>query len=992
MRHDRLISIIFALLFAFGLFAQTDVTTSRISGVVKESNGGALPGVTVEAKNTETGFTASAQSANDGAYRLINLPTGKYTISASLSGFNTVSRALMIEIGQAPTVNFTLALSTVSEAITVTSRAPVVEVTNTQVGTTIETEQLKSLPIQGRNFTNLVLLTPETRFDRERGNISISGQRGINTNVTVDGVDYNNPFFGGTTGTAEGRAPLSISQESVKEFTVITNGASVEFGRSGGGFVNVITKSGTNQLHGSGFFYKQPQSLIANFANGGKAADQKKNQYGASLGGPVMQDRMFYFASVDKQKQDLTVPVDSVLLQYNAQIAARWPQLATDPSYVQTADGRVIFGRMDYQATSSQRLMLRANYATYNGDNGTSGSSSRTSATNGVEKMSSKTYVGSWSSTWGSNLLNDMNSTYVDELTPRIDKNPTMPELDFSGLVFGGVSFLPIVSTVKRKAIGDSASYLYKNHVMKFGTDYNDTSVSQTFKGNWRGVFTFNGSITNPADLAAFLNGQWTQYRQFGGLGGLTADEAGTVGFGQKELALFAQDQWYVRPNLTLAAGVRWERLDNPNGPVLNPNVRRSTGAFNLSGKIPDVNNQLSPRLSVTWSPLSPKNVFRVSAGRFWSRTPALLFAQLFSSNGYQGTQYLVTTPNSSTKPTDPLAPVWGGPNWTPVGVQRIDFTKIAGLPSNTGVFSIDPNFTNPRTDRYTFGFERELVAETAVGVDYTYAKTDNLERLTDINLGYDGKVSGNGLPHYGGNATRPDKAYGRITTYVSDAQSKYSAISATFRRRFAQGFHAFAQVTYSRDRDSDSNERNFSGINPEDVNNLPLNYSWSDRDQRWRGALNATWDTPWWGVSLAGAYRYATGQAWTPLRGDDANGDTNSVDRPTLGCADPTACQLGEGTHLGRNSERQPTFAQLDMRLGKSFNTGPGKVTVFAECYNCSNRANWSIPLANQRYGIPSAANKATYNNVSPNANYGLATTPGVTPRTFQLAARFDF
>ena len=120
MRHDRLISIIFVLLFAFGLFAQTDVTTSRISGVVKESNGGALPGVTVEAKNTETGFTASAQSDNGGAYRLINLPTGKYAISASLSGFNTVSRALMIEIGQAPTVNFTLALSTVSEAITVT--------------------------------------------------------------------------------------------------------------------------------------------------------------------------------------------------------------------------------------------------------------------------------------------------------------------------------------------------------------------------------------------------------------------------------------------------------------------------------------------------------------------------------------------------------------------------------------------------------------------------------------------------------------------------------------------------------------------------------------------------------------------------------------------------------------------------------------------------------------------------------------------------------
>ena len=976
---------------AIGAFAQTDVTTSRISGVVSDPAGMPLPGVNVQAKNTEMGLTIAGVTDERGSYRIVNMPTGQYTVTAALEGFNTVSRALQVELGKAPTINFTLSKSTVKEAITVTSRAPIVEVANTQVGTTIETEQLKSLPIQGRNFTNLVLLTPETRFDRERGNISISGQRGINTNVTVDGVDYNNPFFGGTTGTAEGRAPLSISQESVKEFTVITNGASVEFGRSGGGFVNVITKSGTNQMHGSGFFYQQPQSLTSDFANGTKPADQKKNQYGLSIGGPVMQDRLFYFASADKQKQNLTVPVDPVLLQFNSQIASKWPQLATDPSYVQTADGRVLFGRVDFQASSSQRLMFRGNYATYNGDNGTSNLSSRTSATNGVEKMSSKTYVGSWSSTFNANLLNDMNATYVDELTPRVDKNPTMPEIQFSGLTFGGVSFLPITSTVKRKAIGDTTSYLYGNHVMKVGADYNDTAVSQTFKGNWRGVFVFNGSITNPTDLNNFLNGQWTQYRQFGGLGGLTADEAGTVDFGQKELALFAQDQWYVRPNVTVSAGVRWERLDNPNDPVLNPNDRTATGAFNLTGKIPDVNNQLSPRASVTWSPLTPKNVFRASLGRFWSRTPALLFAQLFSSNGYRGTQYAISTPNANTKPTDPLSPAWGAPNWSPVGVERIDFTKINGLPANTGVFSIDPNFTNPRTDRFTFGFERELVAETAIGIDYTYAKTNNLERLTDINLALDGTVAGNGLPRYGGNANRPDKAYGRITTYTSDAESKYSAISATFRRRFTQGFHAFAQVTYSRDRDSDSNERNFSGINPEDVNNLPLNYSWSDRDQRWRGALNATWDTPWWGISLSGAYRYATGQAWTPLRGDDANNDTNSVDRPTLGCADPVACKLGEGTHLGRNSERQPTFAQLDLRLGKSFNAGPGKVTVFAECYNCSNRANWTIPTANQRYGIPSAANRATYNNVSPNANYALATTPG-TPRFFQLAARFDF
>ena len=360
-----LIAAIAMCVFAFAgvAFAQTDVTTSRISGVVADSSGAGLPGVTVEAKNQETGFAATAVSGDGGSYRLINLPTRKYTVQASLEGFNTVSRAnVELRLGQAPTINFTMQLSTVSETITVTSAAPLVEVTNTAAATTITTEEIKELPLNGRNFVDLVYLTPETRKERERGNIAVSGQRGINTNVTVDGVDYNNSFFGGTAGTAEGRAPLSISQESVKEFTVITNGASVEFGRSAGGFVNVITKSGTNNLHGSAFFYTQPESLISDFADGREPAEQKKNQYGASVGGSIVHDKLFYFASYDEQKQDQNVPIAAQIV--DAEIFAKYPVLASDPAYIQTSDGRVIFGRLDFQATSAHRFLVRGNYTT----------------------------------------------------------------------------------------------------------------------------------------------------------------------------------------------------------------------------------------------------------------------------------------------------------------------------------------------------------------------------------------------------------------------------------------------------------------------------------------------------------------------------------------------------------------------------------------------------------------------------------------------------
>ncbi len=938
---------------ALPLAAQTDVTTSRISGTVTDSNGAALPGVTVEAKNTETGLVRNELTDSAGFFNLLNLPTGTYDVSATLDGYATATAsAVRILLGTSPSVNFTLPQAQVSEAITVTAeQLPVVEVTNTSASTTIQVEQIKNQPINGRDFKSLVLLTPESRLDSERGNLSISGQRGIATNVTVDGVDYNDPFFGGAAGGAEGRAPLSISQESIKEFTVITNGASVEFGRSGGGFVNVITKTGTNALHGSAFYYNQPQSLISDFANGVKPADQKKEQYGASIGGPIIKDKLFYFASYDKQKRDLTVPINANVL--DADIFARYPVLASPPTYVQTQDGSVLFGRFDFQATENQHFLLRYNNAKYDGLNGTSNASTRTESYNGVEGMNNKTFVASWSSVWGSNLLNDLNLNSVKEETPRADKGLGLPEIQLGSNRYGEVSFLPITATTKRKAFGDTVSYSMDKHVFKAGGEYNDTSIDQVFKGNWRGVFIFN----NKADLLA---GNWSQYRQFGGLNGLTADEAGKASFHQKETALFLQDQWFASSKLTFSFGLRLESQDNPNAPVLNANDRNPNGSFKLNAKIPDakLTDQLSPRLGVSWSPDS-KTAVRFAAGRYWSRLPGILLAQLYTSNGLRGTQYIAN-------PGDPLAP-FRGAAFNPSGVERIDFTKIP-TPTGLGVFTIDPNFENSYTDRYTLGAEREVFPLVAVGADLTYAKGNQLQRLTDSNRQYDGTTASNGLPRY--SSTRPDPFYGRITTSVSDARSKYQALSVSVTRRYANSWSLFSQVTYSKDKDNDSNERNFAGIQAEDYNNLDLNYGYSARDQRWKGVLSGVWDTPWWGIGLSGSYKYSTGQAYNATVNSDLNNDGESTtDRPTIG-----------GVHFARNAFRQPSFSSLDFRASKSFGIGPGKLEVFAECFNCLNAANRST--SNTVWGTGQTAN----------SNFGVLNQVTQTPRTIQLAVRYDF
>ena len=204
-----------------------------------------------------------------------------------------------------------------------------------------------------------------------------------------------------------------------------------------------------------------------------------------------------------------------------------------------------------------------------------------------------------------------------------------------------------------------------------------------------------------------------------------------------------------------------------------------------MNGQIPDVSNQWSPRLSVSYSP-DPKTAIRFAAGRYWSRTPALLWAQLFSSNGLRGVQYTSTTNNGGLDPTDPnckvgttscfdpLAPPWGT-KWTPEGLERVNLSVLQPGRSGLPIFTVDPNFTNPHTDRATLNFERELFYQVIGAMNFTYAKGNQLERLTDANRAYDGTFAANGMPRY--SSTRPNTFYAGNTQYVSDAHSKYYAV-----------------------------------------------------------------------------------------------------------------------------------------------------------------------------------------------------------------------
>lgn len=975
------------LVSALPAVAQTDVTTGRIVGQVTDNEGQPLPGVSVEAKNTGTGLTLVQVTDARGLYRIVNVPVGSYAVSANLSGFQKSTRTgITVNLASAITVDLKLQLSSVSEALTVTAEAPVIETTQTASQAIVDNSAIQSLPVSGRNFYDFVLLTPNAQRDRERQNLALSGQRGIATNVTVDGVDFTNAFFGGTTGAGEGRAPLSISQESVREFQVVQSGASAEYGRSGGGFVNVITKSGSNEWHGAVFGYYRPSDWSATLADGTEPRDSKKYNLGASFGGPAIKDRLFFFASYEQQRQDTTIPLSGSVAAAETIILARDPTFPTSGTdYTQTADGDVYFGRLDFQLNDKHRVTARGNYNTYDGINGTYSSTTRSPSSNGIEGLETYSLVGQWNGMFSNNLINDFNAQYVKEDIPRQDKGLGLPEIQVQGgATLGEVAFLPILATQDRITLFDSLTFLIGNHVAKAGVEYNDTGMDQIFKGNWRGVYIFRSSGSGSSAQTALQNlnaGKWDEYREFLGLNGLTSDQAGAYVKGQKEYAVFIQDQWYISPQLTATIGLRYEYQDNPNDAVLDANkvTNPALGLVQPDAKIPDAKNQWSPRLSLAWSP-DAKTVVRASYGRYWARFPAILTAQLYTSNGIQGTQYVISGAAVNGPAAGSPNPGWGT-SWDPTGTQ-----KLGNLPPGTklaapGVFTIDPDFENSHTDQFTLATEREFFG-IAFGLDGVYAKGYDLQRMGDLNLTPSSNPAvdcpqldpNSGVTCYGLNnkTNRPNPNYGRISIYTSDARSEFWAATFKFRKNLANGLRFYGSITTGEDKDSDSNERNYGGIQAEDVGNIEQSFSYADRDIKWRFLANASYDfkiVSWLDGFAGFLFNYQTGRPFSPQAGRDLNLDGNTVDRPTV-----------NGEHFERNSDRYPDFYTLDVRAGVGFNLGPGRLSIMGECYNCTNTGNKTY--GSTTYGLGPA----------PNPTYAVATSVTPYPRQFQAALRYDF
>jgi outer membrane receptor for ferrienterochelin and colicin len=967
--------ILSLILFSSVALAQSQATTGVIEGTVTDASGGALPGVTVTLHNTGTNFEQVQVTDSTGRFRGVLLPLGAYEVNAKLEGFGPqVVKGLNLGVGQTLTLDIKLSQAAIAEEIVVTAAAPLIETARTEGSTRLDEDAVSDLPNNGRNFLELTKLTPGVTIVQgpDGDELSINGQKGISNNISVDGADFNNPFFGEQRG---GQRPaFTFNLDAVKEMVVVADGANAEFGRSMSGFVNVITKSGTNDQTGTAHFVFKNDALSgrAKKPNGGEAPKFDFDQYqtGFTLGGPIVRDKLFYFTALDYQSAESTKQTELSRIEQRVvdALAALGSPNENGP-ITRTNDARVFLLKGDWNASQKNLVTLRYNYTWSNQDNGTFDVDSWGRSANANEKDYSNAGTGSVITTFSSNLLNEMRFQYAREDRPRnytgpniTGQNRPLPDTAFdfgSTYRFGMPFFIPVKYYDTRVQINDNVSWLKGAHSIKIGGEYNRVNSIQTFIGFANGRYIFSSTdgflnyLHNP-NYVECSNGSSSQvgtcpagtsvtgpvllYLQQAGVGGLSVEEAGTQEIPQNEPAVFIQDAWQVNPNLNVQYGLRWEAEIEPD-PITPPSSvffapfigKTSKGQeFPSDGKIPSDYSMWQPRLGLSWNPGGDgKKVFRASAGIFYGRIPGLSLASTRSTNGSRGQSIFR---NSALTPI--LGPVPAYPNLIPA--------SQIGAPFLPDVFVFDKDFKNPRTNQYSVSWEQELITDYAFLVKYNYAKGSNITRFINRNDPLLGSPWGSGLAPGGANGINT------LTVVESSAKSLYQGVTLGVTKRPSHNVQFQAYYTYSKDKSDDDNERDPFTFRYAKVTDLAAEYGYSDRDQRNRFNSWLLWNAPGgFDLNLRYSYRSAQPQSIScvvsvAFCGKDQFGNSrfNQI------AATPQDRINPDGSVTQRNLGRKDNeYSSLDFRVSKQFTVGGLTVEPALDVFNLFNAANFRRP-----------------------------------------------
>jgi len=970
-RTPFLAAIVFVLAAGVSQVAAQTLDRAEIAGTIHDETGAALAGVTVTVRETTTGVERVVLTREDGRYSAPLIPPGVYVLQTERSGFSpAVSVPLTVTVGQALVVNVVMKVAGITETVSISAAAD----TAPALGSAFDSTALSTLPVNGRDYRDFALLSPTARsITGTRGTFRVAGQPGDYLALNVDGADFTNNFFGEFFGSLE-RQNFTVPLEAVQEFEVTAGGLGVQSGRSNGGLVNVVTKSGTNERRGSVSYSLRHHALTADDAFGNAPVDLVRHIAGGSVGGPLVTGRTFYFGAADIQRQ--TTPITVKFARPVTGVGV--PELgiadlgALEGQYPRQENVTAVLAKVDHAITGTQRLSVRGNFSRSYGDNIAGGGALLSQATSNLETFHNQgvSIVTSLSGSVGASLFLETKFQISGETRPRSPQSES-PQVQISDTgTFGGSLFLPATQDMYRYQVSESAVRSHGLHDLRFGADYNTFNMR-----NNAFALALNGGYVFPT-LEAFVARQPLLYAQNFGLNGYTAQDAALLkSFWQHEGAAYVQDRIKPTSRLTLAIGLRYDMQINPQPQAGIAGERVPVGEPRIVGNhidityapvpqgIPNDLNNWGPRTDVAYQSQDELTIVKGSAGLYYGRTPMIYFP--LRGAGVSNTTLFV--PASSVGVTFPkILPSAIAPG-----------SALAALVGPPAISYVDPAFGNPRVFQLTASLTRN-VAGMSLEAGYMRSESRDLRiggfRATswDRNLTPPTRFDqfGRGVDILA--PGRPDPTIGQANALTSFGKGRYQALMVSLSKPLTKRWQFYANYTLAKSMGNGSTERDTEPeFGPSDPFNLNADYGINELDERHQVKSYLVLTLPR-DVTLASTWSAGSGLAFpvysaTDLNGDGVTNDGFHPDRPVV-----------NGQLLPRFPYHQPAWATWDFRAAKGTTLSPSvRLQFILDVFNLLNADNTYADPRTQ--AILSSPNFRVRNRT-------------LGPRLAQLGIRLDF
>lgn len=953
-----------------------------------DSSGGAIPSAIVTARNIATGASFTQPSDDSGHFLFLYLAPGHYEVTVEKHGFeHLVVADVVINVGTTSNLRPQLAVGKVETKVTVTAQAPLVDPAQSALATVVTRQSIDNLPLNGRNFTDFALLTPGATTDGDFGMVSFNGIAGNFNNYTVDGGNNNNAFFSQQIGRTS--IPYQFSEDVIQEFQVTSTGFEAEFGQAGGGLVNSITRSGTNDVHGDGYYYILDSAFNANDAINNSLGipnpSNRRQQFGGSIGGPIQRDKIFYLVNYEGQlrNEPLTVNDAPALIGLPPDFFANNPDIAAQVqaaagSFPRTFNQNAVFGKINALLNEKNTLSGTYNFQRFRSPHGYFNTPTSTgdglSLTDGA---TSQFFQASLQTVFSNTMVNELRFHYGSDYHFDLPATPpTGPAIVIqnpdSGFVYGGNRF-QLSTTDRRYEFTDNLTKVFGKHTVKFGLDINYNRDTDFFIYGPKGEYQF-GSLVDVA------SGAFQLYLQSFG--------QSTVQIHSPTYSLFGQDEFRLTPRLTLNYGLRYDLQVLPDPTVCNP-------LLTLTCHISYSKNNVAPRVGFAYS-LDTKGatVVRGSFGLFYIQEDLLDVSQALVSNGISRPFLAATGP--------------GFGNNNPIITYPTSLTSFpSGAGGSPSVVVFEPNFRSPYVEQANLAVEHQFGGHTTLSVGYAYshglALLGNSNGVTRQALGAFGRDLNlvppelQTQPQFGGSFTNAtvifpggnsvvvpefeaidgilNPNFGPINVIDNTGHSVYNGLLISLRHTSSEFFMS-AAYTLSKTVDQGTGYYNQFAIQAQQGP--------SQLDQRNRFVLSGGW-TPTSGplrrFIFAGVLNEASGRPYTAI-----------FDTPQLNFS----IVPGEGfnSFTGPGVSNFDFSVARDIRLSERFT-----LRLKAEAFNLFNHPNYQQnTVDNVQYTTTqqndSMGNPTNIWTTAPNSDFRapLAIVPRFGSRAFQFSTRFSF